>query len=311
MIATITLNPAIDKSVIVQNFAIGKTNRVEVLRVDAGGKGINVARALKQLGSEVCALGLVAGSGGRFIADVLEAAGIPADFVVVPGETRINLKVHDPVQRTETELNEAGFHVDGEHFDQLQRKVQAHAPHCQVMIFSGSLPPDAPAAIFGNLIRIANAHGSKCFLDTGGHALRKGIEAGPELIKPNRAEVEELLNTTLRTRREMVEAARTLLRMGSRKALISLGAEGAVAVTENEAWFAAPPAMEVRSSVGAGDTMVAAMAHAGLKGLPFREAFRLAVAASAATTAMEGTKVANLDAAQALLPQVAVEDVTD
>ncbi len=112
MIATVTLNPAIDKSVAVPRFEVGKTNRGEVSRTDAGGKGINVAKAVKQFGAEVCALGFVAGSNGHFILEALAASGIPADFINVPGETRVNLKIHDPVYGTETEVpNEPGFQV--------------------------------------------------------------------------------------------------------------------------------------------------------------------------------------------------------
>jgi 1-phosphofructokinase len=308
MIATVTLNPAVDKSVTVRGFEIGKTNRGEVDRVDAGGKGINVAKALKRLGSAVCALGLVAGSNGRFILDSLGVEGIPADFLNVPGETRVNLKIHDPEKATETELNEPGFRVTAEHLQELRRKIEAHAPHCQVMVFSGSLPPDVPPEIFADLIRIAQAHGAKCFLDTAGPGLELGLAAGPYLIKPNRAEVEDLLKTTLRTRRELVDAARELIKMGSEQVLISLGAEGAVGVAGKDALLAQPPAVKVRSSVGAGDTMVAVMAYAAVEGLPFRQAFRMAVAASAATVAMEGTKVADLAAVEKLIPQVMLED---
>jgi len=308
MIATVTLNPAVDKSVTVRGFEIGKTNRGEVDRVDAGGKGINVAKALKRLGSAVCALGLVAGSNGRFILESLGVEGIPADFLNVPGETRVNLKIHDPEKATETELNEPGFRVTAEHLQELRRKIEAHAPHCQVMVFSGSLPPDVPPEIFADLIRIAQAHGAKCFLDTAGPGLELGLAAGPYLIKPNRAEVEDLLKTTLRTRRELVDAARELIKMGSEQVLISLGAEGAVGVAGKDALLAQPPAVKVRSSVGAGDTMVAAMAYSAVEGLPFRQAFRMAVAASAATVAMEGTKVADLAAVEKLIPQVMLED---
>jgi 1-phosphofructokinase len=308
MIATVTLNPAIDKSVVVRGFEIGKTNRGEVDRVDAGGKGINVARALQRWGSEVCALGLVAGSNGRFILDALSAEGIPADFVHVPGETRVNLKIHDPEKGTETELNELGFRVTAEHLEELRRKIEAHAPQCPVMVFSGSLPPDAPPAIFADLILTAMAQGAKCFLDTAGVGLKHGLAAGPFLIKPNRAEVEDLLKTTLRTRHKLVEAARALIRMGSEQVLISLGAEGAIGVAGKEALLAHPPAVKVRSTVGAGDTMVAAMAYAAVEGLPFRQAFCMAVAASAATVAREGTQLADLASVRELIPQVTLED---
>jgi len=307
MIATVTLNPAVDKSVTVRGFEMGKTNRGEVDRVDAGGKGINVAKVLKRLGAAVCALGLEAGSNGRFILDALSAEGIPSDFVHVPGETRVNLKIHDLERGTETELNEPGFHVSPEHLEELRQKIAAYAPQCEVMVFSGSLPPGAPPEVFADLMGIATARGAKCILDTAGPALKLGLAAGPFLIKPNRAELEELLQRRLSSRRDLVEGARELIRMGSEQVLISLGAEGAVGVAGDDALFARPPAVKVRSSVGAGDTMVAVMAYAALAKLSFREAFQMAVAASAATVAMEGTRVADLAAVQALIPQVILE----
>lgn len=140
MIATVTLNPAIDKSVTVRGLAEGETNRVEVERVDAGGKGINVAKVLKRLGVEVCALGFEAGRNGRFILDALRTEGIPADFTHVPGETRVNLKVHDAEKGIETELNESGFRVSAEHLVDMRQKVARYSAECEFMIFSGSLP---------------------------------------------------------------------------------------------------------------------------------------------------------------------------
>jgi 1-phosphofructokinase len=309
MIASVSLNPSVDKSVTVRGFEVGKTNRGEVDRVDAGGKGINVAKVLKRLGAEVCALGLEAGSNGRFILDALSADGIPADFIHIPGETRVNLKIHDRERGTETELNEPGPLVTAAHLEDLRRKIEAHAPQCQVMIFAGSLPPDAPPEIFAQLMDVARAKGSRCILDTAGPALKLGLASAPFLIKPNRAEVEELLKRKLGSRRDLVKGARELIRMGSEQVLISLGAEGAVGVAGDDALFARPPAIKVRSSVGAGDTMVAVMAYAAVKGMPFREAFQMAVAASAATVAMEGSMVADLASAQALMPQVMLEDV--
>jgi len=287
---------------------LGAANRCTRELFYAGGKGINVAKVLKRLGAAVCALGLEAGSNGRFILDALSAEGIPANFVHIPGETRVNLKIHDPERGTETELNEPGARVTTAHLEELRRKIATHAPQCEVMVFAGSLPPNAPLEIFAELIGIARAKGSRCILDTAGPALKLGLAAAPFLIKPNRAEVEELLKRKLGSRRDLVEGARELIRMGTEQVLISLGAEGAVGVAGNDALFARPPAIKVRSSVGAGDTMVAVMAYAAVKGMPFREAFQMAVAASAATVAMEGSMVADLAAAQALIPKVMLED---
>ena len=304
MIATVTLNPAIDKALTVPRFEIGKTNRGEATRADAGGKGINVAQALKQLGAEVRALGFLAANNGRIILESLNAGGIAADFVNVPGETRVNLKIHDPIGRTETEINEAGFQVLPAHLEALKQKIAQHAPDCQVMIFSGSLPPGAPAEIYAELMAIASRGGAKCVLDTGGAALRLGLQAKPLLLKPNRAEAEELLERRLRTRSDLAAAARNLLALGAEGAVISLGAEGAVGASQHDLLFARPPAVTPLSSVGAGDAMVAALAYGYVNKLSFRDSFRLAIAASAAAVTLEGSKMADLALIQSLLPQV-------
>ena len=144
MIVTVTLNPAVDKTLLVRGFAVGKTNRVEIERLDPGGKGINVAKALRQLGCPVTALGFVAGTNGRFILRALEALEIPADFVDVEGETRVNLKITDPEEGTETEINESGFTVGPGHLERFKEKLGAYASRAKIVVFSGSLPPGAP-----------------------------------------------------------------------------------------------------------------------------------------------------------------------
>jgi len=308
MIATVTLNPAIDKSLTVPRFEVGKTNRGEVKRIDPSGKGINVANALKEFGLEVCALGFLAGSNGRAIFEALAARGIPADFCDVPGETRVNLKIHDPVYGTETELNEPGFLVFPQHLAAMRRKVEEYGSRCGLMIFSGSLPPGAPPETFAELMTIAKAHGAKCILDTAGPALDLGLKAKPLAIKPNRAEVEELLGCPLRTPRELGQAARRLLEMGAEKVVISMGADGAVAATGQELLLARPPAVPARSSVGAGDAMVAALAYGEVNHLSFRDSFRLAMAASAAAVTMEGSKMGNLALVHSLFPKVHIEE---
>jgi 1-phosphofructokinase len=309
MIATVTLNPAIDKSLSVPRFEVGKTNRGEVKRTDASGKGVNVALALKQLGLEVCALGFVAGNYGQSILKALAASGIPSDFSIVPGETRVNLKIHDPVSGTETEINEPGFRVSPEHLQQVKRKIKEYGSGCELMIFSGSLPPGAPAETYAELMTIAGAHGAKCILDTAGPALGCGLKAKPLLIKPNRAEVEELLQAPFVTRHELAEAARKLQAMGAREVVISLGADGAVGAAKRDLLAARPPAVAARSSVGAGDAMVAALAFGEVTHLSFREAFRLAMAASAAAVTMEGSKAADLATVQSWLPKIQLEEI--
>jgi len=310
MIATVTLNPAIDKKLSVPRFEVGKTNRGEVRRIDASGKGVNVAMALKQFGAEVCALGLVAGNYGQTILEALGARGIPADFNWVPGETRVNLKIHDPVFETETEINEPGFHVRPEHLKALGQKIREYAARCELMVFSGSLPPGAPAETYAQLMAVASSQGAKCMLDTAGASLRYGLKAKPLLIKPNLAEVEELLEVPSGSRTGLAVAARKLIDLGAEEVVISMGAEVAIAATAHELLAAVPPAVRVRSSTGAGDAMVAAMAFGEITRLTFRDSFRLAVAASAAAVSTEGTQAADLATVHSLLSQVQVEEIS-
>ena len=307
MIATVTLNPAVDKSLTVMDFAPGKTNRAEVTGIDAGGKGVNVARAAHRFGLPVCTLGFAAGRNGRFILDELAASGIPADFIDVPGETRVNLKIQDPAHGTETEINEPGFQVSRTHLDEFRTKLREYAPRCDLVVFSGSLPPGLSPETYGDLIAITRRCGATAVLDTVGEPLRRGLTAGVELVKPNRAEVEYLFQKPLRSPQELADAARSMLQMGAQQVVISLGAEGAVGATREGVLMARPPRVELRSSVGAGDAMVAALAYGIVRHLPFRDAFRFAVAASAATVARNGTKLADFAAAQELLGQVRID----
>jgi 1-phosphofructokinase len=289
MIATVTLNPALDKTMAIPGFAIGKTNRASIEQIDAGGKGINVAKAARQLGCPVIALGFLAGANGLWVADALRAMGIPSDFVWVPGETRVNLKIKDSLTGTETEINEPGFQVGADHLQSLKRRVEEKAGQCSVMVFSGSLPPGVPPETYGEFIRIARNRGAQTILDTAGAALKYGIAAGPDLIKPNRAEAEEVLQTGIDGEAALVGAARRLLALGARVVVLSLGADGALAVSRRESWRAYSPSVTASSSIGAGDAMVAALAFAMTRGLALEDALRLATAAGAATVATNGS----------------------
>jgi 1-phosphofructokinase len=304
MIVTVTLNPAVDKTLLVRGFSVGKTNRGEIERLDPGGKGINVAKALNQLGCPATAIGFVAGMNGRFILRALEALEIQADFIDVEGETRVNLKITDPDDGNETEINESGFTVKPEDLERFKEKLGEYASRAKVVVFSGSLPPGAPYDTYASLLAIARARGAKTILDTSGAALTKGMYGRPDFVKPNRAEAEELLHRSLDNRCELARAVRELLDMGPSMTAISMGAEGLVAGHRDHITLAVPPAVEARSSVGAGDALVAAFAYAMVEGLEFDAAVRLATAMGAATTAAGGSSVAGMDAVRAMLSQI-------
>ena len=310
MIATVTLNPALDKSMTIPGFAAGRTNRASIGRVEPGGKGINVAKALKQLGCPVIALGFLAASDGRAIADALASSGIPGDFVTVPGETRVNLKIKDPLTGVETEINEPGFRVEPGHLKALERKIEEMAAECPVMVFSGSLPPGAPPDVYAGFIRIARHHGVRTILDTNGAALKHGIGAGPDLIKPNLAEAEELLGEGIEGEQQLVRAARRLLAMGPRVVVISMGPDGALAASSSELWRAHPPSVKASSSNGAGDAMVAGLAFAMTRELPLADALRLAMGAAAASVATNGSG-AELESIQTLSSGVVLRHLSE
>ena len=309
MIATVTMNPAIDKTMTIPGFAAGATNRGAVEQVDAGGKGINVANALRQLGCPVVALGFQAERDGGAFSDSLAARGILTDFVKVPGETRVNLKIKDPATGAETEINQTGFRVGPEHLAALRRKVEEHAGRCAMVVFSGSLPPGAPPDTYADLIGVAACRGARTVLDASGEALKLGAAARPDLIKPNRGEAEELLCLRIEGERDAIAAARRLLSLGPRMAVISLGAEGALAATGEGMWRARAPRVRAASSTGAGDAMVAALAWALTGGAACAEALRRAVAAGTASAALSGSRVATLESIEELLPQVVLESV--
>ena len=305
MIATVTLNPAIDKTLVVPDFAPGKTNRGEVERLDPGGKGNNVAKTLRQLGCPVVALGFVAGLNGQFLRRALDALGIPHDFLEVPGETRVNLKIEDPLNGTETELNEPGFPVMPAHLKEIERRVADYAARAEVVVFSGSLPPGAPPETYAALIEVAKGRGAKTVLDASGAALRAAIAAQPDLVKLNRVEAEELLGPAT----DPEAALGRVQAMGPARVVISLGADGAVGAGDGRRYRARPPRVRTRCTVGAGDAMAAALASALASQMAFPDALRLATAAGAATAASSGSSAASRDAIEALLCQVELTDL--
>jgi 1-phosphofructokinase len=308
MIVTVTPNPAVDKTLIVPGFSAGKTNRGTIDRIDVGGKGINVARALRRFGCDVTATGFLADDYGKKIEAALVRQGIETAFVLVPGETRVNVKVIDPAAGMETEINEAGFQVPSEALAALTARLTDLARRASVMVFAGSLPPGVPAHAYGGFVRLARHAGVKTILDATGDVLKRGLAAGPDLVKPNRAEAEELLGASLDDEAALVEAARRLLEMGAQTAIVSLGPCGALSASAAGVWRARGPAVTARTTIGAGDAMVAALAYAMTRALAPREALRLATAASAAAAAGgEFPAAADVDS---LLPQVVVEDVS-
>ena len=308
MIGTVTLNPAIDKTLIIRDFKPGATNRATVDRVDMGGKGINVARTLRRLGCNVSATGFLGADDRYGTAAMLRSHGIEPDFVSVDGETRVNLKIIDPVARVETEVNEPGFAVPADAIGRLAVKFRAMANKASVIVLSGSLPPGTPVDLYAQLVTLAHGAGVETLLDTAGPALMHGLTARPYLVKPNRAEAEELLGRPIVDDDGLLSAAERILEMGAANVVISLGRDGALSASRNGMWRAHSPVVTARSTVGAGDAMVAALAYGRMKSLSAPEALRIATAASCAA-AIAAQPYPSSAEIQEFLPQVVIEPV--
>lgn len=306
MIVTVTPNPAIDRTILVRDFAIGATNRAMAERTEIGGKGINVARHLMSLGCDVLTTGFLCSRDMHGIVETLAGQGVRTDFVRIAGDTRVNIKILDPATGGATEINEAGPSLAADAADALFAKLRALLPTCDVMVFSGSLPPGVPDDLYARAIALAARAGVKTVLDAAGAPLRLGIAARPDLVKPNRAEAEELLDARLSNDAELLAAAKELCERGAQSAVISVGSAGAVYAAAEGSWRARPPQIVPRNTVGAGDAMVASLACSLMRDVPPPEALRLATALGSATAASDASLPPTGDF-EALLPRVSVE----
>lgn len=295
MIITVTLNPAVDKTIEIDNFCVDTVNRISSTRLDAGGKGINVSKVIQSLGGRSRAVGILAGNNGRFIKEYLDSMEIENDFVFIDGETRVNTKVVDRVKHTNTDINESGPQVSDENLDKLSNKLYKDSGKSSLIVFSGSVPQNVDKRIYKTWIEQAKDKGIKTILDADGELFKQGIKAGPYLVKPNINELEALFAQKINSVDETLKLSRGLLDYGIEIVVVSLGADGALFVRKNSAILAKGIKVEVKSTVGAGDSMVAALALAIDKGYDFEKAVRLSVACGTASVMTSGTQAAGLD----------------
>ena len=293
MIITVTLNPAVDRTMHVPKFCAGRVNRATAARVDAGGKGINVSKALKELGCESVACGLIAGRYGRAIKEQLASAGIKYDFVEVPGETRMNIKIISD-DGTHTDINEPGFAVSEADFERLVERVSKNARHDTIVVLSGSVPPNLPLSAYEKLcLTIAEKPGVRLIVDADGVHLRAALAARPVFIKPNVSELAGVLGYEPSDLPQIVEGARRMIELGAQNVAVSMGGDGAVFVSASRALLVTPPKVQVLGPVGAGDVMVAAISQALEDKNDFEALARYAAAAGTASVTVEGTRMAS------------------
>ena len=307
MIYTVTLNPALDKTVEIPSLTIDSVNRITTLRTDPGGKGINVSKVIDKLGRKSIATGILGGDTGHNILSSLEKMELESDFLFVEGETRTNLKIIDPVSKTNTDINEPGVTVSEEILNQLKDKLLKKLNADDIVILSGSLPKGAPQNTYNVWVKDCKEAGAKVFLDADGPLLAEGIKAGPYLIKPNNHELSGLMGQELTTPQELTEAARGLMKYGIEKVIVSMGGDGALYVTKDYVYYAEELKVPVGSTVGAGDSVVAALAVAEEAGMTPEETVALSTATGAANVMCSGTQAAEYSVIETLIPKVSFQ----
>lgn len=309
MIITVTMNPAIDKTVEVSKFLYNGLNRISRVEYDAGGKGINVSKTIHELGGESVAIGFLAGNSGQTIQNVLRSKGIACDFVEVSGETRTNTKVVED-DGTLTELNEPGPCITEADLNKLKEKLLKYAEADNLFVFSGSVPAGVPKGIYKELILLVKEKGAKTLLDADGEAFREAVKAGPDIIKPNQVELAEYCGMdNSADSLAFVEAVKPLREKGVKNIAISMGKDGALFLLDGYQVQCPGLRIKAHSAVGAGDAMVAALAYAEDKHLNKEEIVQLCMAVSAGAVITIGTKPPSKEVVEKLIEQVTIKEI--
>ncbi len=290
MIVTVTLNPAIDRMLTLQGLLEGCVNRVDSSHEFAGGKGINVSRILRHMGEESLLLGVAAGKNGLRLCDALAAEGLKEALLRTPsGETRVNTKLYDLRRSATTDLNETGPAMGADDWGEFLRRFEGSVHADDIIALCGSLPPGAPDDAYAQLISIASRKGCRTLLDTSGRAFGQALAASPTLVKPNRDELSQWCGRPLPNLSDVLEAAQALLTAGGKTVAVSMGAEGALLVNAKTRLFAPAIPVTARGTVGAGDSMVAALARGMEHGTDERSQLQAAVAWATACVEAGGT----------------------
>jgi 1-phosphofructokinase/tagatose 6-phosphate kinase len=287
VIVTVTLNAALDRTLTVPNFQLGQRHRASEVLTLAGGKGINIARALKRLEVPVVATGLAGGRTGTRIVEELTAEAILNDFVRIGEESRTSTAVVDPTESAYTEINEWGPKVTADELETLLEKLHYLSRGADYVVFAGSLPRGVDESFYAEATRDLGRRGVQVVLDAEGQPLRLGTEAEPYLVSPNQREAEHVVGQELDDEEDYLMALDALAELGARNVHITLESGCYALLREDrqvKRFRAIAPRLETASVVGAGDVLLAQFIVAQLAGKPAEEALRLAVAAGAAST---------------------------
>ncbi|MCY1076645.1 1-phosphofructokinase [Archangium lansingense] len=308
-ILTLTLNPALDLAIRLGPIRLGEVNRTESTRLDAAGKGINVALVLRRLGHDVTVSGLLGADNEAAFVRAFARHGMHDAFVRVPGESRINAKLSEPDGRV-TDLNGPGPLVPAHALDTLSVRLAPVLPAVDAVVISGSLPPNVMPAQLASLLTRIREHHVPVWLDTSGPALVSGLAARPTGVKPNETELADWVGYSLNTPEARLVAALRLNAEGIEDVLVSAGAEGVIWAQRGDALMAESPRVSVVSTVGAGDTLLAGVLHGVLSGWPRERSLRFATALAAESVRHIGVGDPKAEDFEALQQQTLIRSLT-
>ena len=296
MIFTVTPNPGPDRTLTVPRITFNEVLRATDSRLDWGGKGLNVSRALLALGVESVAMGFVGGTAGLALERGIRNLGITTDFIHIADQTRTNIVITEPDGGRYVKANEAGPTVRAEELTALLDRVREKSQQGDMWVLSGSLPPKTPPNFYARLITLIRERGGRALLDSSGEPLRLGCAAKPYLVKPNVIEAEEMTGWDIKSDASALAAAEFFLRQGIELVALSLGADGLLLASQREMVWARPPSLQVQNPVGAGDALLSGIIWALAcpkrcptgPGLDLKELARRGVATGAASAARAG-----------------------
>ena len=307
MILTVTLNAAIDKRYVVEEFKVGEVNRVKECAYVPGGKGLNVSKPAAVAGAEVVATGFVGGHAGNYIEASLKDYHVKSAFYHLESESRSCINIWDEKNCVQTEFLEPGFTVTESEFQGFLEEFKELVKQADVVAMSGSVPKGLDGTAYQKLVKVVKDAGKKVILDTSGKLLEMGIEACPTMIKPNIDEIRMLTGKECNEIGEIVEAAKEIHARGVEVVAVSLGADGSLAVSDEGVFRAIVPRIDAVNTVGCGDSMIAGFALGFAEGLGIEETLRKASAISAAAALREETGYFVMEDMQRLYPQIKIE----
>jgi 1-phosphofructokinase len=308
-IATITLNPAIDHTAAITNFRAGEVNRVDWDQPDPGGKGVNVASSLADFGFTVAVSGFLGQDNADGFRSLFVQKNILDQFVPIEGKTRVNIKIIDKGQNQITDINFPGQTPTAADVAALHRAIALLCQTHEWFVLSGSIPAGIPTDIYTQLISHLKQQGKTVILDASGEALRRAVPLAPYAIKPNIDELQELVGHRLENEAAIAQTAQDLIASGIHSVVVSMGAKGALFAEAEAMVIARPPQVEVVSTVGAGDAMVAGFITGKLRGLALADCARLATAFSMGALSQVGPRLPPPEVVESFMNTVLIEPI--